>query len=450
MASDGTAAPATPLGRTIFAFVALAFLSGALVHPLSGDVLNISGDTVGGESKGVQYLGAAVYLVTAAMLVLYRIRVPPLAAVALPAAICALALASAMWSIDPGLTVRRALALTGTTLFAAVFAGMFDERGVLTILTRFFVLFLLATALFAVVAPDVAFHHASDPVYSEHAGRLRGTYAHKNDLGHHLGLALCFLAVVGPTGGSRALRFSGIAVGAVLLLLSGSVSSLISTGGALAVLVLVSVYFRTSSALLRAFLVALLGIVVPIAMFLAFWTPFLVIVLEFFGRDPTLTARTDIWHYVILAGEETWLLGAGYGAGWQKAAPILAASPFMDPGNAHNGYLQGWLEFGIAGVGIVFAYILVSGRAALRRMAREPGRRAAGLAFAIVAFFTIINVAGPYLANHNDILWATLVVMTILTLRRERVAAPLRPNDRALPHRLEPMRRRDAPGRAAT
>lgn len=434
-------APPLPMGRMMFALVALAFLSGALVHPLSGEVLNISGDTAGGESKGVQYLGAAVYLATVGMMILYRIRVPPLAAIALPAAICALAVASTLWSIDPGLTLRRSLALTGTTLFAVVFAGLFDERGVLTILTRFFVLYLLATAVIAVVAPDMAFHQASDPVYSEHAGRLRGTYAHKNDLGHYLGLALCVLIAVGDTGASRTLRRVAIVVGAGLLVLSGSVSSLISTAGALGVLALVLIYFRTANALLRAFLIVLLGIVVPVALFVAFWTPALVVVLEFFGRDPTLTARTDIWHYVIIAGQPTWLLGAGYGAGWQKAAPILAASPFMDPGNAHNGYLQGWLEIGVVGVGMALAYVVVSGRAALRVMAIAPGQRMAVLAFTVAAYFAIVNIAGPYIANHNDMLWATLVVVTILTLRRERAAAATGAGYRPAHRRLEPAGR---------
>lgn len=429
------------MGRMMFALVALAFLSGALVHPLSGEVLNISGDTAGGESKGVQYLGAAVYLATVGMMILYRIRVPPLAAIALPAAICALAVASTLWSIDPGLTLRRSLALTGTTLFAVVFAGLFDERGVLTILTRFFVLYLLATAVIAVVAPDMAFHQASDPVYSEHAGRLRGTYAHKNDLGHYLGLALCVLIAVGDTGASRTLRRVAIVVGAGLLVLSGSVSSLISTAGALGVLALVLIYFRTANALLRAFLIVLLGIVVPVALFVAFWTPALVVVLEFFGRDPTLTARTDIWHYVIIAGQPTWLLGAGYGAGWQKAAPILAASPFMDPGNAHNGYLQGWLEIGAVGVGMALAYVVVSGRAALRVMAIAPGQRMAVLAFTVAAYFAIVNIAGPYIANHNDMLWATLVVVTILTLRRQRAAAATGAGYRPAHRRLEPAGR---------
>jgi O-antigen ligase len=431
----------TPAGRTLFALVALAFLSGALVHPLSGEVLDISGATVGGESKGVQYLGAAVYLATIGMLVLYRIRVPPLAAVALPAAICALAVLGTMWSIDPGLTLRRSIALTGTTIFAAVFAGMFDERGVLAILTRFFVLYILAMALVAVVAPGMAFHQASDPVFGEHAGRLRGTYAHKNDLGHYLGLALCFLIAVGDTGVGRAWRRIGIVVGAGLLLLSGSVSSVISTGGALAVLVLVLFYCRTSNALLRTLLVVLLGIVVPIILFVAFWTPALVVVLEFFGRDPTLTARTEIWQYVIIAGEPTWLLGAGYGAGWQKAAPILAASPLLDPGNAHNGYLQGWLEIGILGVGMVLVYVFMSGRAAFRQMTEEPGQRTAALAFTVVAYFVIINIAGPYIANHNDMLWATLVVMTILTFRRQHAAAPARAGYRPTRRRLEPAPR---------
>ena len=412
-----------PTGRLLFVLVALTFLSGALVHPLSGEVLSIAGNTEGGESRSIQMLGAAVYLATFGMLILFRIRVPPLAAIAFPAAICAFALLTSVWSADPGLSLRRAVALAGSTLFAVVFAGMFDERRVLTILVRFVALFVLANVLIAVAMPNMAFHQASDLVFGEHAGKLRGTYAHKNDLGHYLGLMVCILVVVGRDYLGKWVGLLTTAAAVVLLLMAGSVSSLMSTMGAIGVLVLVSLYSRESNPLVRGLLLAIAFIIVPIGLFVFFWTPAIPLILESFGRDPTLTARTEIWQYVILAGQSSWLLGAGYGAGWAKAAPILAASPFMDPGNAHNGYLQSWIDMGVVGVGMAIAYVAVAGSSAFRLLDRDGNRSIAPLTLTVVAYFAIINIAGPYIANHNDLLWVTLIVVTILNMRRARAVA---------------------------
>ena len=78
-------------------------------------------------------------------------------------------------------------------------------------------------------------------------------------------------------------------------------------------------------------------------------------ILEAFGRDPTLTGRTEIWSYLFTSIAKRPLLGYGYYAFWQgmtgeSANVIMAAHWFF--GYAHNGLLEIVLQIGVLGAGL--------------------------------------------------------------------------------------------------
>ncbi len=78
-------------------------------------------------------------------------------------------------------------------------------------------------------------------------------------------------------------------------------------------------------------------------------------ILEMFGRDPTLTGRTEIWSYLFTSIAKRPLLGYGYYAFWQgmtgeSANVIMAAHWFF--GYAHNGLLEIILQIGVLGTGL--------------------------------------------------------------------------------------------------
>jgi O-antigen ligase len=75
--------------------------------------------------------------------------------------------------------------------------------------------------------------------------------------------------------------------------------------------------------------------------------------LEWMGRDATLSGRTLIWKQVwIFILQRPWL-GWGYEAFWRgtrgEAFRVVAAVHFM-VFHAHNGFLEIWLELGAAGL----------------------------------------------------------------------------------------------------
>jgi exopolysaccharide production protein ExoQ len=82
-----------------------------------------------------------------------------------------------------------------------------------------------------------------------------------------------------------------------------------------------------------------------------------------FGRDITLTDRTYIWHDVYAAAAGHGLLGVGFGGFWIGREANIPWDEKMSwvLGQAHNGYIDTYLQIGIVGsvlmCGLIFATI---------------------------------------------------------------------------------------------
>jgi O-antigen ligase len=76
------------------------------------------------------------------------------------------------------------------------------------------------------------------------------------------------------------------------------------------------------------------------------------------GRDPSLTGRTEIWKS-LLTIDTNWLLGTGYESFWlgDRLYQVWSLVGFLT--QAHNGYLEFYLSFGIVGL-FILAGILIS------------------------------------------------------------------------------------------
>ena len=80
------------------------------------------------------------------------------------------------------------------------------------------------------------------------------------------------------------------------------------------------------------------------------------------GRNPTLTGRTDIWNAVIPLAPNP-LVGAGFESFWLSPRVherLAVAIPGLILNEAHNGYIEMYLELGWAGL-ILLGFILIDG-----------------------------------------------------------------------------------------
>jgi O-antigen ligase len=110
--------------------------------------------------------------------------------------------------------------------------------------------------------------------------------------------------------------------------------------------------------------------------------------LQFLGKDETLTDRTGVWHDVLQIQINPFL-GAGFESFWlgDRLKIMWDKWPFH-PVQAHNGYLETYLNLGLLGLAIMVAVLLAAFRKARIELFRnfEFARFRMGLVIAIIAY----------------------------------------------------------------
>jgi O-antigen ligase len=106
------------------------------------------------------------------------------------------------------------------------------------------------------------------------------------------------------------------------------------------------------------------------------------------GRDATLTGRTEIWKQV-LAVDDSPILGAGFESFWLEA-PLDRTFSFH-VNEAHNGYLEVYLNLGWVGV-VLLALVIVAAHRNVMGMLRQD-REVGALLFAYLVGLMAYNMA---------------------------------------------------------
>jgi O-antigen ligase len=112
------------------------------------------------------------------------------------------------------------------------------------------------------------------------------------------------------------------------------------------------------------------------------------------GRDPTLTGRTEIWKEV-LEVENNPIVGAGYESFW-------LSGPLDDPSKgrwwhvneAHNGYLEVYLNLGAVGVILLVAIIINGYGSVLRLLKSDTEAGSIRLGFWTIGLVYSVSEAG--------------------------------------------------------
>jgi exopolysaccharide production protein ExoQ len=100
---------------------------------------------------------------------------------------------------------------------------------------------------------------------------------------------------------------------------------------------------------------------------------FSTVVADFFGRDPTLHGRTGIWS-AVLALQTNPLIGVGYQSFWlgDRLTSVWGSLKTGFLNEAHNGYLEAYLNLGLVGLALLIIFMISTYRKACKQLQISP------------------------------------------------------------------------------
>lgn len=147
---------------------------------------------------------------------------------------------------------------------------------------------------------------------------------------------------------------------------------------------------------------------------------------KFLGRDATLTGRTDLWMELLTQSFNP-LLGYGFQSFWQTPAAALIGEKYaFIPNQAHNGYLEVYIQTGFISLFLLISSIIVAGKQLKNGLLMGDA-----LSKFFFPFYLLILISNWTEATINkmSILWFILIM--ILLYRPKTVTANLRNNETA-------------------
>ena len=358
-------------------------------------------------------------------------------------AFLALSTVSIFWSFYPGATAVGLAANWLTVLSGVAFAVAFDWATLLRSLGLALRLLLAGSLLFELVVSlfvrqpllpfwkdygegklAMSLYWSRDLLFE--GGKIQGLVGNSALLGF---LALLGLIVFGvQLAGAkrrRGLDVFWVVVAAVCVYLTRSATITVALV-AVAVVALAIVAFRLArSGRARGLLYVLFAVVTAVLVVVG--TVFRSQLLSLMGKGDTLTGRTDIWASVTELAQQRPVFGWGwvsYWAPWAKPFDDLAFEGGVHQYQAHNAWLDLWLQLGVVGV-VVFAALFVSSVVrswffATDRPQFEPGKPGAFSAVSALPLLVLAALAVQSLVESRLIIEYGIVLLVIIAVKTKR------------------------------
>jgi exopolysaccharide production protein ExoQ len=340
--------------------------------------------------------------------------------------VMAVALASVLWSDKPTATIDHLIPLVRVTIFGVYFSTRYTLSEQLRLLIMALGIATFFSFVFGVALPSygvVGMGFIANMEDIVHAGKWRGIFVHKTELGSMMSLSALLFFFTSFSHRWRWVKWIGFCLSVFLILRT-------KTTGALLILVIILALIPLYRALRWSYTFA-----TPF-----FLTIFLVgggvativvssaeSILTGLGKEMTISGRTDFWPGLI---EKIWLrpwLGYGYRTFWiggwegEPADIWRALVGGFEPPHAHNGPLEILLDTGFIGFSVfALCYVVVCLRAVAWIRLTKTSEGLFPLAYLL--FTVLLNLTESCLMR-GDIFWVVYVAL-ILSMhnRRENLA----------------------------
>lgn len=149
------------------------------------------------------------------------------------------------------------------------------------------------------------------------------------------------------------------------------------------------------------------------------------------GKDPSLTDRTVIWRFV-LGMHSNPLLGTGYESFWmgERLQTFWRESGEGRINEAHNGFLEVYLNLGLIGVVLIVGIILASFRRICEKLNSHAKEASLDLAFWLITLFFSVTEAG----FRSGLMWVVFLLgATVAPARAKNRARDAQRVDQRMP-----------------
>ncbi|MGA7675395.1 MAG: O-antigen ligase family protein [Rhizomicrobium sp.] len=318
---------------------------------------------------------------------------------------------SALWSGEPGVTLRRAgLAVVLVISAMLIVETVGAERSL--VLWRWVLAAVLIVNIASIHFIPQAVHLPGEADTSL-VGDWRGLYGHKNIAGS-VGAMTAIIFLLTPRASPsvfRKLLDVAIAIVAVgFTVMTRSKSSL----GLLVIALIAGIVYRIAwkKELDRTIVVIVGALLAIMAAVFVLSDPSMVV--RLFEDPQEFTGRTEIWAAEVAYIRDHALLGAGFGTfsdtgGISPLHNYIGNSWVGEASHGHNGYLQLLVTVGVIGFLLAFAGLIVA--PALMFWKRGGDIETKALLFALFAFLLMHNLMETDFLEGDGVAWVAYLLM---------------------------------------
>lgn len=324
---------------------------------------------------------------------------------------------SILWSDYPLITFKRLFKEVGTIIMAlVVLTELAPVEAIKAIFVRVSYLCIPLSVILIRYFPEWGRAYVG---YDKSEVMWVGVATHKNTLGVLAMVGAVFLLWdvlesrrKGTTRASRALyasRVISLGLCWYLLLIVNSVTSLLCAAiGSVLLLAIHRTSVRNRPRRLELFGGGVIAVILMLDSLVGVKEDFL----NAIGRDPTLTTRTEIWP-MLMQLQPNEFVGAGFNTFWAGERLRVSFEKFGGIFQAHNGYLETYLNGGWVGVGIL-AGVLVAAYLQIRKRL-VVGAPEAGIRLVVLVIAVVYNYSEASF-NKIGVLWLLTIIAVMHNL----------------------------------
>ena len=329
---------------------------------------------------------------------------------------CVWCLASCIWAIEPGISIRRSIGMYVVLQATCIIIQIIGVANTLLVVRRF-LMFLIIGSLVSVAFSKISvFAFAVHPIGEADpslVGAWRGLMPHKNVAGAimtHATVVFLHFAL----NGRRKIDWLFFFLALVFLVGTKSKTS-IALDGFILLFGLTYRYFMSRMGGRHAFLTLIgAGVFAAAVMVVVEWDD----IYRFFTNPLNLSGRVAIWQSLLTYIERHIWLGSGYGSFWAigDSSPIypIATTDFIkDIGHSHSGYFEILLTTGV--IGLTLAIVALVIWPAYKLLSADPQKATLfAMCFSVWLFGILQNLTESQFFSPDKQSWIFVVVAICL------------------------------------